>query len=316
MKKIYKILLLIIIPLLIAAGISVYSYSRYKTSFFGYYMNQSEYKNTEDRIDRYVKFYSSYYDVWYEEDVKDAEGKALFTLRIYRWFDVDVTEDDNGDEITTKSMKYLYALYNINYGNVFYTMYDRADKNNRFEGYLPTFSLVLTDKADEDRTTTIEFASKTDCTFEDYNYVGYTNDDGVETKKYYSGAKISADTSVRFATVSVDTTYTVNLNVVITSTDSKDTEVDIDSFEHDFTDYYTNAKKLDIDTKSYMSKTISVGYDEDIADAGYAKFVITKYIWWEALIAIVLTLVVTGSTVAVWESEASKEAEKQAKIKK
>lgn len=326
MKKIYKIILLIIIPLLIAAGISVYSYQRYKSSFFEYYMSQANYKDAEDEVEQYLQFNSTYYDLWYSEDVKNDDGDALFTLGVYRWFDVVVTEDEDENEIVTKTMKYYYVLYNINYGNVYYTLYNRTDKDNRFNGYLPKFTLTLTDKNNDDNTITSSFVASSETgssdtsftghTFSDYNFIGYTDDDGNETKKFYSGDKITTGTDVKWVIGSVSSTYSLNLNLVINATDSKDTSVDEDVYEHDFSDYYVNVKKyLNEDSGIFVSKELNVGYDEDITDAGYAKYVITKYIWWQDLIAIVLTLFITVSTVIVWDSEAKAEAEKAEKIK-
>ena len=41
---------------------------------------------------------------------------------------------------------------------------------------------------------------------------------------------------------------------------------------------------------------------EHLADTQYFKYALTRYIWWECLIALVLTLFVTGATVIVWNN--------------
>ena len=66
----------------------------------------------------------------------------------------------------------------------------------------------------------------------------------------------------------------------------------------------------------YQGKEIKVGYNKDSSKAGYFWYAFTNHIWWQALLAIVLTLVVTGSTVLVWEAETKKEQEAQAKREK
>ena len=67
------------------------------------------------------------------------------------------------------------------------------------------------------------------------------------------------------------------------------------------------------DDGKYEGKTLEVGYDQNIYEAGYAKYAIGKYVWWQALIAIVLTLVITGSTTIIWETETAKEKEANSK---
>ena len=82
----------------------------------------------------------------------------------------------------------------------------------------------------------------------------------------------------------------------------------------DKTDFLTNVKKLNASANTYDGSEITAAYNGDFKAAGYVKYVITKWMWWECLIGLALTLVVTGSTVLVWQSEEAKEKKLQEKL--
>ncbi len=321
MKGLYKIILLVIIPLLIAFGISSFAYNNNTASFVPSFIAEAGYKNTQGETEKYLEFYSSAYEKYLEKEIVNEEKNLkLFTLTVYRWFDFDL----ESDELDYKEVeyKYAYVLSNINYGNVYYSIYERDDKAHRFE-YLPTFKLTindLSDAEDDQDTTATDFADNSDARLNDYNFVGYTNDSGEETKRTYSGVRISTP-STKWASVKVDSDFSANVEIVISATDSQfpsEEGATIDVATIEVTDYSQRAKDLVLvdGVYKYQDKELVKGYNEDIKKAGYFGYAFTHHIWWQALIAIALTLVVTGSTVLVWESEAKKEKEAQAKREK
>ena len=99
MKGLYKILLLVIVPLLVAFGIGSFAYNNSTGYFLSWYIDDSGYKATEEEMEKYIDFYSDAYDVYYTEEVKmfnDELNKdvKLFDLTVYRWFEVEF-DDDN-----------------------------------------------------------------------------------------------------------------------------------------------------------------------------------------------------------------------------
>lgn len=326
MKGLYKILLLIIVPLLVAFGIGSFAYNNNTGYFLSWYIDDSGYKATEEEMEKYIDFYSDAYDVFYTQEVKLFNEELnkdvkLFDLTVYRWFEVDFDEDGQMIEKSIE-LKYSYVLTNVNYGNVYYSIYERSDKQHRFE-YLPTFTINISDLGDENEEERDEeettFADNSDVKLYDYNFVGYTEDDGEETKRTYSDVKISTP-STKWAAFPVNEDFTSNVKVVISATDSQypsEEDATIEVLTLEFDNYSQRAKDLSFNSEtktfSFDGVEIEKGFDNDIYAAGYFKYAFKKVIWWQSLLALVLTLIVTGSTVIVWEAEAKKEKEELAK---
>ena len=321
MKGLYKIILLVIVPLLVAFGIGSFAYNNNTAGFIPNYIAEAGYKNTQGETEKYLEIYSSAYEKYLEKEIVNEENNLkLFTLTVYRWFNFDL----NSEELEYKEVeyKYAYVLSNVNYGNVYYSIYERDDKAHRFE-YLPTFKLTINDLSDEEEkrdTVSTDFADNSDAKLSDYNFVGYTNDSGEESKRTYSGVRISTP-STKWASVVVDAKFSQKVEIVISATDSQfpseeGSTIDVATIEVE--DYNQRSKDLILTdgVYKYQAKELNVGYNKDIKKAGYFAYAFGHHIWWQGLLAIVLTLVVTGSTVLVWESEAKKEQEAQAKREK
>ncbi|MFA6661498.1 MAG: hypothetical protein WCS56_00525 [Bacilli bacterium] len=318
MKRIVKILLLVIIPLLIAAGIGTYSYIRYKDSYFNYYMASSSFKDSAKEINAYVKYKTDNYYLYDDEVVKDEDGNELFTMNVYRWFTVD--DDDN------KTFEYFYVLYNVNYGNIHY---ESEDADTDF-AEMPSLNMELIqysdieDPEDAELEDYDDISSKYTASFSqheticDYNYVGYVEEDGTETQEYSSGDEINQGNKigVRYVDANVSNTdFNSKVRLIITATNKAGTaDTTTIIYQNDFSNYYTSVGSWDTEENTYGIQQLEIGYGEDIQEAGYNGYVFGKFIWWEALIAIVLTEVVTISAVVVWDSESKKEAERKAKI--
>ena len=312
MKRIYIIILVPLIPLLVAVGVGIYSYHRYQNYFYGYYLENAKYKDTEDTINRYMMYNDSYFQEYIKEDIKNENGDDLFTLAVYREFDLEDKEDESAED--TYSMRYSFWVYNVDYENVYRTIpgYDDT-KEHKFNNYLATFKVIIKDAADEDNVIELTLATNTNYTFKDYNFLGVG-----DTQKWQDGTKITS-AYVKWAEFDVsEYEITENVNFKVRAIDSQyPSEEDgnqFDAYESDKNDFQTSVKKLDTSAKTYNGSAITVAYNGDFKAAGYTKYVITKWMWWECLIGFALTLIVTGSTVLVWQSEDAKEKKLQEKI--
>ncbi len=322
-----RILLIVIIPLIMAFLIGCYGYNRYKIQLPEYYVSSNEYKNTEQKIENYMRFYSDYYEELTDLEnsilgtdgfVENENGDKLFSLKAYRWYFLN-------DDKSLGAFSYVFVLYNVHYGNVYYTI-NKDDPNAKFEGYLPVFELTITDFAGEgdedDLVYKTLFAYNSQHIIEDYNFVG-TSKNGEDTKKYETGATINSNTDTKWAMFTADKEYSKNVEIKITATDGKYAENEdedlvkaytIDAVKYNETSFL-NDMNLYTEGK-YNGVELTQAFGEDIKKAGYNKYVIGHYLWWEALIAFVLTLVVTGSVLIVWEGEITKENNKKEKVNK
>ena len=313
MKRLIKILLLVIIPALVAVGVGIYSYHRYQNYFYTYYLDSAKYKDTEDLLDRYMLFNDTFYSEYIKEDIKNGENKNLFTLAVYKEFD-EITNEE--DDTTENTMKYTFYIYNVDYENVYRTIpgYDDASKH-KFNDYLATFKLIITDSADEDNKIELTLSTNTAYSFKDYGFKGVG-----DTQKWQNGDKIST-AYVKWAEIDVsEYEISESVKIEIQAIDSQyPNEEDgnnFTAFEKDVTDFYTNVKKLDTEAKKYNGEELKEAYNGDVKKAGYNKYVFAKWMWWECLIGIALTLVITGSICIIWVGSEKDEKEQGEKNKK
>ena len=75
MKRLYKLIIVLIIPLLVAVGVGFYSYHRYQNYFYTYYLDNAKYKDTEDLLNRYMLFNDTYFQEYIKQDVKSEDNK-------------------------------------------------------------------------------------------------------------------------------------------------------------------------------------------------------------------------------------------------
>lgn len=310
MKRVYKLLLILVIPLLVAVAVGIYSYHRYTNAFYGYYLENAKYKDTEDLLNRYMMYNDTYFQEYLKKDVVSEDGKALFTLAVYREFD-EVT--DENDE-TTKTMNYSFYIYNVDYENVYRTIPGYTDtKEHKFNGYLATFKITITDAADEDNVIEENLTTNTNYAFKDYNFKGVG-----DTQTWQDGSKIKNVVYVKYFGLDVsEYEITENVNIKITCIDTQYASEDDTNFvalEEDRTDFFTSVKKLDEETKTYDGKELTEAYNGNYKAAGYNKYVIVKWMWWECLLGFALTLIITGSTALVWQNEDAKEKKRLEKL--
>ena len=310
MKRVYKLMIIFILPILVAVAVGIYAYHRYPNAFYGYYLESAKYKDTEDLLNRYMMYNDTYFKEYIKKDVTSEDGKDLFTLAVFKEFD----EIENEDEETENTMHYNFYIYNVDYENVYRTIpgYD-DEKEHKFNSYLATFKLTITDAADEDNVIEETFAANTNYTFKDYNFTGVG-----DTQKWQDGTKI---TTAYVKCVSLDVSeyeITENVNIKITCIDSQypleEDGNNFEAFNEDKTDFFTNVKKLDTDKNTFNGEELVKAYNGDYKAAGYTKYVIAKWMWWECLVGFVLALIISGSTALVWQSESAKEKKLQEKM--
>ena len=310
MKRVIKLLLIFVLPLIVAVAVGIYSYHRYTNAFYGYYLEKANYKDTEDLIYRYMMYNDTYFQEYLKKDVVSEDGKDLFTIAVYREFDEVTNEDDE----TIQTMHYTFYIYNVDYENVYRTIPGYTDtKEHKFNGYFATFKLTITDAADEDNVIEENFTNNTNYVFKDYGFTGVG-----DTQTWQDGSKIKNTVYVKY--FDFDTSeyeITENVNIKITCIDTQYADEDDTNFvalEEDKTDFLTSIKKLDEDAKTYDGKELTKAYNGDYKAAGYTKYVIGKWMWWECLLGYALTLIITGSTALVWQSEDEKEKKRIEKL--
>lgn len=313
MKKVIKILILIILPVLAGLGIGLYGYARYQNYFFPYYMEKASQDNTEDRLVSYLKFSEANvesekkegkYNFYYSKEFSNENGK-LFKLSIIRSYKITTNKAKK-----TYNVSYHFAIYDINYDNVAKTL-DSSNEHPLLYTELPTFAIKLVDANDSEKTktldtTTIAVVSSNDAELGNV----FVYDYGYAPKQDSKGNDMNAGnpTSMRYYRLE-DTdleTFSTNINVEVvltshwTDADSVNESVKITDVPTLFNNKYNNktAQKDELDT-------IPAAYNRDIEEAGYFKYVLGHYIWWEVLIAVALVGALCAAFVIVWSADES-----------
>lgn len=345
LKKIIKLLIVIIIPLAAGLVTGSYAYKRYQPRFFNFYMNDASQEDTEDRLVSYLKFQNQGleyeekedgYKFYFTENVK-KDDKDLFTFSIIRGSRVvnEAYYNKVGTYLGKKDFYYItyyIAVYNVNY-EALANVLDATGEHKLLHTELPKISVEIVSKKDETRVAedgktdddvkskTIELSTVASVTAESNPTVIY--DYGYSPKLDSKGDKLNANnpTSMRYYELPLTDLEGFNkelaFNVKVNSNWAGDDQVTEDVAKFEFTDMYN---KEDLNKDANVAKEIvdgfNKGYDKDIFAAGYTKFAFGHYIWWEALIAIVLFEVVCASFVLVWNSEDEKENKNKQKATK
>lgn len=332
-SKLIKIIIVVIIPLAAGFAVGSYAYSYYQDRFFDYYMDKASDENSEDRLISYLEFinqsleYSKEdgeYKFYKKQDIKTEAGDHLFTVSIIRANEIKYEEYENqiGTVIGKRNNYYLtyyIAMYNVNYENLVKVL-DSSGEHKLSYLELPTLSFEIVDKEDEEIVLEANMTTVANVTGESnlttiYDY-GYAPEKDADGKKLNSGNP----TSLRYYVLSGSTlssnkfSQNVDFNIYVNS-NFQDDENQLDSEKVasiEFNDFYSNKHLVgNTAVQKEIKNTFNQTYDEDIFAAGYAKFVFGKYIWWEALIAIICVGIICGSFVLVWDAEEEKNAKKQ-----
>ena len=80
--------------------------------------------------------------------------------------------------------------------------------------------------------------------------------------------------------------------------------------EFELEDFYNNKAIQDSKEIQESLSGFNKAYNTDIYAAGYTKYVIGRYLWWQVLLAIFIVEIVCGSFVLVWNAETSRDEKK------
>jgi len=288
MGKYIRLATAIIIPLVVGAIIWGYGFQRYRTGDFinayaDMYISQGE--TTVEKLDIYTEYTSyKYKEEKFTTEVNSSLGKI---------FDVDVwaTLEEDSNEID-----YVFYLYNINYTrlNELRGLGTTVDEST----FARIRMMVIPEEGDEVIPEAITMFVL------DYDALPDKDDQDVPVtvkKMVFKTNNFSPDTYLKF--------YYDN------PSDPLDYRPDDQTFKPglDHTDYAV-VQMGDFFTETKSTVEVVDGINNDLMNAGYSNWVVSKYLWWQALIGFVVVFGITLSFHIVWEYDNKVEAEK--KIKK
>ena len=328
-SKIIKLCIVVLIPLLVGLYIGVYFYQNYEYKYFDYYMDQASDENTEDRLVSYLEYITANveytkendkYEFYVREDVKNEHGD-LFTLSIVRAYSVaeEAYYNKKGEYLglrDTYYMTYYIAIYNVNYDTVVKTL-DPSGEQKLLYTQLPKFKVEILN-VDEYNENKIDFEMTTTANVTAESNLTVIYDYGYSPEKDSKGNKLNAGnpTSMRYYVLEAKSLEQMDSEVKFQVTAISNFEEDADPIEEavatvELNDFYNNKTiqgSKEIQAKLEEFKT---AYNEDIYAAGYTKYVVGRYLWWQVLLALLISEIVCGSFVLVWNSETEKVEKKR-----
>lgn len=333
-SKIIKVCIIVLIPLLGAVLVGSQAYKFYQDRFFDYYMEKASDTNTEDRLVSYLEYindsleYSKEgdsYNFYVNQDFSNEHGD-LFTVSIIRANEIVEDEEytNNLGVVCGKRdnyyLTYYFAIYNINYDTLAKTI-DPTGEHPLNYLQIPTLSFEIVDKNDEDLDYVFETSTVASVTGESNLTTIY--DYGFSPSKDAKGNKLNGEnpTSMRYYVLDADLmklfSNEVEINVKLAANWGDDSSAPDPKTVATInkTDFYNNEDLQEGDNKKELQDEIDSKftdvYNEDVFEAGYNKFVFSQYIWWQALITLILVEVVCASFVLVWNAEDKKQEKRQ-----
>lgn len=328
-SKIIKMCIVVLIPLIAGAVIGTYAYEYYQVTFFDYYMDKASDDNTEERLVSYLEYINESleytnenegYSFYIKENISNEHGD-LFTIAVIRGAEVKNEAYYNKKGTFIKMVDnyyvtYYFAIYNVNYENLAKTL-DPTEEHKLVYTELPKLSIIIEDSTNDEKVIEVETTTVANVTGESnltviYDY-GYAPKKDSNNKDLNSGNPTSMRYYVLDANGNLDNfSSSVNINVELNSNWSGDDQAESEEIEIVTKDDFYNNKTIQDsdDLKKMIDDDFKDVYNEDIFAAGYTKYVIGRYIWWEVLITIILVEIVCGSFVLVWNAEEEKENQK------
>ena len=311
-KKVIRLTILILIPVLVTFFIGWYGYDYYagKTQIKIDYYEDVE-ANTQDQLAAFMKYNEFKYekDAYFKTDVKAANGDKLLTFEIYR----AVYEAEGKNGIETKA-RYIFVLYDVNSDKI---IEELASGETKYYNK-PTLSLVcmptdLDEYTEEDAVSPIALSTTAARTIDGvYGIVDYVASEvaGKDVEKIdpYSS---STYTGAYYARWNIETNFDAKfedefvLQLKATATNKEDSNTDSNAEKVLFSSSSEEANKeyikFDLDCESWNVAGMEEGFNNDEVKAGYFGWVLGHYLWWICLIALVLSFLLTYTFVAVWE---------------
>ena len=344
--KIIKFILVVIIPLTAGALWGVAAYGDYEDRYFDYYMEMASDENTEDRLVSYLTFLSEKveyekkdegYEFYYTEKFSNEHGD-LFTFSIIRSYKVveEPYYNKKGTKLgdrDTYYITYYLAVYDVNYETLAKTL-DPTGEHALLYNQMPVLYFSVNEK--DETIIDTENNKKLEVKFNNVSNQGtdeslVTNiyDYGYAPEKDSQGKDLNGDnpTPIGFYALSGSALQTddpykptklyesgVQIDVIVKSAWGEDaaqeTEV-VASIEKD--DFYANIEVTEDKEIQKEFKKFANGYNRDVYAAGYAKYSITRHVWWQVLLTVLIVEVICGSFVLVWGSGAAGSKKEQKK---
>jgi|SRR5690554_1804433 len=279
--KIIILFIVILIPILGATFIGVYSYNRYQDDYFFNYMRETE-ETAEARINSYLRYTSFIYEEkpYFTEDIM-KDGERVLTFTIFRGTQAD------------EKLYYYFAVYNIDYEKII-EIEDPTGEKKLLYNNIPGFYVRINDA---NNSITEPLGSiREDVLISDYDS---------SPEKDSRGSTLTSR-FVKWYAYEADGEFSENVEIELFLSrniqDGGAREATIETFT--FADFVNDFDKLNTDT-------FVQGYEDDFSKAGYFSYVFKTKIWWQSLIALLLVGLISFSFYAVWTVEEAEDKRKR-----
>ena len=306
-NKIFKIVILmitILVPIICMVGIGAYSYNRYDPEVntdldveFKREITTQHGGSTLERIQLYRKFESYYY----EEDpifVKDVEldGEKIYTIALYRSFSVI---NDPNEGTSGYATRYDLFIYNVNYTKLLNELKKQFQDNSLVYDYSdPNFivNFYPTDELDKENALFGEDGRETNNNVA--TIVLYDVNSTPQLKgevPYHVHRVLIRENQISKSLIKAFTEgkayMTVDAQVYKDYQEGEETQrysktiTTLDGEKID--DFVLEASKFDVE--KYEKGWREAGVRDTLNNAGYKNWIFKKYIWWQALLALVIS---------------------------
>ena len=312
--KIIILAISILVTILATTFVGVYSYNRYDPDVDENYLSEFKSKEllpglitTEQRIDYYRKFNNYYYEKEpvLSQEIKDEKtGEVICVLDIYR----TLTQNQNSE---TKEMEYIikYEMFahQVNYTylkNAFKGTIDDEDiifkKNNPalVVNFYPTAELKSEEALLNNTEAVLDNNGKLKTGIAIYDYKSNPEKDGenpyLVQLNYFRETNLTDSKALFDDKAYVAVTAQLPITVQEDGYDADYTKtLNYNLFEGEIENFVlkgTELNKEDMQEGIFGNST-----REKYAKVGYNSWVIKRYVWWQALIALVVSgLIMTG----------------------
>jgi len=314
-NRVFKVILLIIVilvPIACTIGIGVYGFNRYDPQentdldieFKKELMLETD-GSTLGRIDLYRQLETYYYQ---EEPIflKDVEyeGEKIYTVAIYRSFGVVADPNAGTSEYATR---YDMFIYNVNYTKILDELKKQFEDNSLVNEYSdPTFIVNIYPTADLDSENALysEDGQETNNTLASITMYDVDSTPALKDgKPYYvqrvliRGNKFSK--SIIKAFESGKAYLSIEAQVYKDFTEDEESQrysKKITTLEgQEFDGFILDVSKFDVEGGDFVKGWRESGVRETLNNAGYNKWIFKKYLWWQSLLALVISsAIMTG----------------------
>lgn len=297
LRKLIILLIAILIPVLAATFIGIYSYNRYTPYYFDEYMEQAN-ETTYDKAHAFLKYTTDAYEknAYYKEDVLKG-GETALTFEVYRAIEV-ITQKVDGKDVTTNRVYYHFAMYNINYTKLM-EIKDPTGEDKLTDSTVPQVYIKITDLNDNDNVKVISLGVPNNQLFiDDYSATPSKDYMGNDfTNKYLRW--VSFDGAIDFS-------KEVKFEVLMS--DKPD-----DEFEALYYSVITEFEKNDFENVLNNYEDFEEGFNNDYKAAGYFTYILKTQLWWHVAIALVSTGFISFMFYVVWNYEEEQTPKKKTK---